>query len=126
MGETLCIARSGRESGPELPAHPCEVTAHPRQDQAAQKCWGGSEREDSSKQKEQVLVGAMEVGQGGDKQNLRFQNQANGIPALQPQGLSPYCVPGAGGDKATADPGPACGPCCPHTHHTDFLLSKMN
>lgn len=67
-----------------------------------------------------IEVGAVEVGQGKDEQNFKFQNQTSGIPGLQHSDWAPTLCQAPGGrrKKATADPGLACGPRCPHSHHT--------
>lgn len=87
--DSLHITHSGLESGSELPAHPCEVTVHPGQDQSAQKWCGGFENSSTQRAQMPIEVGAVEVGQGKDEQNFQFQNQTSGIPGLQHTVIEP-------------------------------------
>lgn len=73
-----------------------------------------------------IDVGAMEVGQGQDKQ---ISEPDKRDPTVAAQWLSPtmcQVLEGDGGDTATAHLGPAYGPHCPHTHHTVTLFSEQH
>ena len=121
---TLHITHSGLEPGYELPADPCEVTAHPRRP-AFPEVMGRVWELQDTKRSAPIDVGAREVGQGKDKW-ISEPDKWN--PMVAAQWLSPYCVAGAGGggDKATAHLGPAHGPHCPHTHHTVTLFAEQH
>lgn len=92
--------QSGLETRSGFSARPFEVTAHPGQDQPAQKCPGGFENSSTQREQVRVEVGVMEMGQDGDTQNFKFQSQTNGILGLQHTVTEPPTVPGAGGGGA--------------------------
>lgn len=122
--DTLHITHLGLEPGYELPANPCEVTAHLRRP-AFPEVMGRVWEPQYTKRCMPIEVRAREVGQGKGKQ-ISEPDRWN--PTVAAQWLSPCCVSGArgGGDKVTAHPGPARGPHCPHTHHTVTLFAEQH
>lgn len=112
--------QSGLEPGSRLPASPCKVTAHPEQDQPAQKHSGGFKNSSTQREKAPVEVGVVKVGRGGDKQNFNFQNKTHGIPGLRHPVTEPLLCARHWGSWGQCHcwPGPAYSPRCTHTLHT--------
>ena len=66
---------SGLKSESKLPGHPGQVTAHPWQDQAARKGWGGFENSKTQREWMPVERGAMGVEQGGGNGIANFKTR---------------------------------------------------